>query len=315
MKEGVYAESVEGLEEFALRYQRFAEEVARILQEVEHEFRRRWEDLMHRYRVQQARVARLQRQVEEADEEEAAYSRRRLEEAEERLRRMRMILSRLEGQYQEYRRQTLLLQKLVEERTPKAVAFLRNRAAELRAYIGVSLSESPGAGGASSAPALSGESKSITPAEESGPATPPESAPNFTRYALPHGFQWVPLDAIDCEDLPPDAFSKVPVKAIRQGMARLPEVLALLQDRLHLPSIDNSMYFLRLDRRAGRTYEEGLQRVYDAFFGSEPICLERQSGTSRWRVLNGRHRIQIARELGWTAVPALVGSSEGEETG
>jgi len=67
---------------------------------------------------------------------------------------------------------------------------------------------------------------------------------------------------------------------------------------------EHSSYFSRLDRQAGRSYEEGLQRVYEAFFGADHIRLSRFKGSQLWGIDNGRHRIQIARDLGWKFIPA-----------
>jgi hypothetical protein len=82
--------------------------------------------------------------------------------------------------------------------------------------------------------------------------------------------------------------------------------LDLIQDRLDRPFSDNSAYFERLDRQTGRDYQNGLQRVYEAFFGGQHIRLERWRGEAKWDIINGRHRIEVARELGLEAVPAVT---------
>jgi len=78
----------------------------------------------------------------------------------------------------------------------------------------------------------------------------------------------------------------------------------LLQDRLEETFAENSAYFFSLDQQAGVSYANGLLRVYEAFFGSEPIHLSRVKGAPQWTVGNGRHRILVAKELGWKAIPA-----------
>jgi hypothetical protein len=70
---------------------------------------------------------------------------------------------------------------------------------------------------------------------------------------------------------------------------------------------DYSSYFWRIDRQAGRSYEEGLQRVYDAFFGADHIRLYRFKWSLRLKVDDkSRHWIQVARDLGWKFIPAKV---------
>jgi hypothetical protein len=143
----------------------------------------------------------------------------------------------------------------------------------------------------------------------------PDTKPSLdlTHYALPPGFRWIPLDEIEIEHIPESEFHKVSSNTMQEGLARLGEVLECLQERLTEPFTDNSVYFMRLDRRAGRAYEAGLQRVYEAFFGHDRIRLSRIKGSTRWTIDNGRHRIQVARALGWQAIPAEAVEVEWEK--
>jgi len=151
------------------------------------------------------------------------------------------------------------------------------------------------------------------PQQDRTPDTKPSL--DLTHYALPPGFRWIPLDEIEIEHIPESEFHKVSSDTMRVGMEKLGEVLERLQERLTEPFTDNSVYFMRLDRRAGRTYEAGLQRVYEAFFGHDRIRLSRIKGSTRWTIDNGRHRIQVARALGWQAIPAEAVEVEGQNNG
>ena len=62
--------------------------------------------------------------------------------------------------------------------------------------------------------------------------------------------------------------------------------------------------FARLDAERGLAYEHGYRRVYDAFYGNDAIRLERVGDT--YQVVNGYHRLFVARELGLATVPARV---------
>jgi hypothetical protein len=59
-----------------------------------------------------------------------------------------------------------------------------------------------------------------------------------------------------------------------------------------------------VDRAQGLDYEHGYQRVYDAFYGDSSIRLEKDAGS--YRVVNGAHRLVVARDLGLDHVPARV---------
>jgi hypothetical protein len=145
----------------------------------------------------------------------------------------------------------------------------------------------------------------------------PDTKPSLdlTHYALPPGFRWIPLDEIEIEHIPESEFHKVSSNTMQEGLARLGEVLERLQERLTEPFTDNSIYFMRLDRQAGRANEEGLLRVYEAFFGQDHIHLTRIKGSTRWRIDNGKHRIQVARALGWQAIPAEAVEVEWQNNG
>jgi hypothetical protein len=151
------------------------------------------------------------------------------------------------------------------------------------------------------------------PQQDRTPDTKPSL--DLTHYALPPGFRWIPLDEIEIEHIPESEFHKVSSDTIRVGMEKLSEVLEYLQERLTEPFTDNSIYFMRLDRQAGRANEEGLLRVYEAFFGQDHIRLRRIKGSSHWIIEKGRHRIQVARALGWKAVPAEAVEVEGQNNG
>ena len=76
-----------------------------------------------------------------------------------------------------------------------------------------------------------------------------------------------------------------------------------------LPALDkegtnaNSDFFREIDQRAGQSHEQGALRVYEAFFGTDHIHLGRSPDSKHYDIDNGRHRIKVAQELGWTHIP------------
>jgi hypothetical protein len=61
----------------------------------------------------------------------------------------------------------------------------------------------------------------------------------------------------------------------------------------------------RIGHYSPDAYVRGYTDVYDSYYGAEKIGLElKPNGT--YDVLNGRHRIYVAREAGLTKIPAQV---------
>ncbi len=65
-----------------------------------------------------------------------------------------------------------------------------------------------------------------------------------------------------------------------------------------------------LDRADGRDTgglirPDNLANLHDVFFGSDPIAVSPLS-TGSYDISSGRHRIEIARALGWTHIPARL---------
>ena len=65
-----------------------------------------------------------------------------------------------------------------------------------------------------------------------------------------------------------------------------------------------SDYFAHLDAERGIDYSRGFQRVYDAFYGNDAIRLDRVGDT--YQVVNGYHRLYVAKQIGISIVPARV---------
>ena len=126
---------------------------------------------------------------------------------------------------------------------------------------------------------------------------------------LPRGFQWVDLSDIevarDLRDIQGrEAFLKTDYETMSRGLQSLQsEILP----RLASAGTVARDLFADLDRAADRTYEQGLQRVYEAFFGDQDyIYLERGRDAEKFSIVNGRHRIKVAQDLGWDQIPAQV---------
>lgn len=120
---------------------------------------------------------------------------------------------------------------------------------------------------------------------------------------LPAGIQEIPLEQIDWEDvgaLTAEEYHKVSPEEMQEGLRKLQEVVQ--------PAVQQGATaedFDRMDEAQGLDYAHGYRRIYDAFYGpSEAIAVEKVG--ERYRVLNGRHRLLLARELGVQALPMRV---------
>lgn len=130
-----------------------------------------------------------------------------------------------------------------------------------------------------------------------------------SRSTLPPGFEWVSLTNIEPDGfLTPDSFSAGQYVELRNHLKSLQcEILPILKSK---PEADRD-YFRILDNNSDRTNREGnfletLERTYELFFEAEHIRFCRKPGSKLLGVTNGRHRMSIARDLGWSAIPAKV---------
>lgn len=109
------------------------------------------------------------------------------------------------------------------------------------------------------------------------------------------------LDIMQPDDITgPEDFKKVSVEEMEAGMHRLQEML---------PSIENGEgatgdYWSQKDQAEALEYKDGYRRVYDAFFGDDRIRLSKTGDT--YDVINGRHRIWLAKRMGWSSIPAFI---------
>jgi hypothetical protein len=257
----------------------------------------------------------LDREEEEA-QSEACYWLEALQEAEdddvrescassfaaarERLGRIRGWQARARERQSQFVAQAARFDRLLDQTLPRCREFLKAKSGELRAYAAIQ--PEPAVTGASPPPSAA------TPQPLQTGVAPPADPKTLADFRLPAGFVWVPLAEIsDSELAGVDAegmYKKVPYATMQTGLRRLAaEVLPRLDadpDGLDRDS------FARLDEAGGQGYEHGLQRIYEAFFCQDFIYLERRRGQEKFDITNGRHRIRVALDLGWEAIPARV---------
>lgn len=131
---------------------------------------------------------------------------------------------------------------------------------------------------------------------------------------LPRGMQWVPLDSLIWHD-PPETL--VFEKASRSDIGLMMQTFA--DAIMPMLAVDRNLdadFLAQQDavRRKQPGDPDSLLGTWERLVsGSDPIVLSRDGGESgRFTFNSGRHRALVARDLGWTHVPAYVsGSKEG----
>jgi hypothetical protein len=277
---------------------RFANVALESLQVVEQDVRRAMEEIDDRKRYGERNIRYWREAYEEAgDSEDKRYAARRLESAEDTLRRTCHLAKHLQDRIQAYQRQADKLRELATGETIKARHYLRQSLEHLQTYTSVQLSSSSGSGPSENV--LINSSTSVTGAQ---PSNTNHQGITFTNCPLPKGYRWVGLDEVNLKEIPDNMkFEKIDSQEMKTGLCTLQQkVLPSIQEK---PERDSG-YFNDIDRKADREYQHGQQRVYDAFFGQDHIRLERLEGDPCYSITNGRHRIKIAQELGWDAIPA-----------
>jgi hypothetical protein len=79
---------------------------------------------------------------------------------------------------------------------------------------------------------------------------------------------------------------------------RLPDI----QKQVHAGKTGHD--FSDSDQAKGLSYQQGERRIFDLYYGSDPIKLDKDG--SEYTVVSGRHRIFAAKETGLKTIPARV---------
>ena len=271
------------------------------------EFEQRRRALADQEEEARCEVDRCRRALEDQDDnQQDDGAEAALEEAEARLEGIRRWTGEVNERFGWFGREAARFQGLLEDRVPAAACFLQEKVRHLHDYHATGLDQPDIAAGPSPPGAT-------VPAPGKAPPTDRRDGPGEVRladYSLPRGFKWVPLSEID---LPKELeglssredFRKVPYEAMREGCLRLKnEVLP----RLQLPMTGSANdCFRELDSARGVPYSDGLLRVYEAFFGQHDfVYFVRRTPSGPLDIVNGRHRVKMAVDLGWDAVPAQV---------
>ncbi|MCC6606683.1 MAG: hypothetical protein IT327_25975 [Anaerolineae bacterium] len=121
--------------------------------------------------------------------------------------------------------------------------------------------------------------------------------------------KWVDvgMQSVSVNDLPvpegiSDAkdFKKISMDRMTNGIFKLQEMKSAISSGEGA----NSDFWADFDRQQGLEYSNGYQQVYDAFFGGDAIKVTFDG--KNYDIVNGRHRIWLAKRLGIDFLPIRV---------
>ena len=132
---------------------------------------------------------------------------------------------------------------------------------------------------------------------------------------LPQGFDWVPIADVRESEFISEAedWNKgIGKQEMRAGLERFRrEMLPVIARHENTTRED----FVQIDKDLSRitstgiVHPESLAQLYDVIFGNDSIAVD-ASRKGELVIISGRHRLSVARELGWTHVPARVNKKD-----
>ena len=274
----------------------------------------RVEALLASRRLQLEREIEAQREIifKSEDDDEREEAQRGLDEACEQLSTIRKRSRKLAGAVDHHNSVVTSWHRAVGAVLPAAISFLAQKHAEAENYRAIMPKSTAEPSSDTTVSVEIGSAYSVFSSHRlSDPASAnsPDELP-----VLPSGFSWIPISQFDQSDLPTNnEFKKgISPSDMSNGLRRLwSELIPMLGEN----GRSNRVLFEAFDEANGRVDRMGfvrpdsLARLWDVFFDRRwkeyvRVTFDRRSG--KWGVDNGRHRIKVARDLGWKFIPGEV---------
>ncbi len=221
-------------------------------------------------------------------EQAVSDARRQLDAASQALRDVEQAIKQIEAAVHSYEQPARRLSNFVNSDLKAGQALLERKIDTLQAYV---------AGGL-----IGGVVGLVANVLSNADVTSPLSGTTFAGTWQELGIVDVSIDQIDLSNSyvhGPDDFKKVTIDIMSSGLQKLESIV-----RSGVEKGYDGDYFSDLDTQQGLDYQNGYRCVYDAFYGDEPIRLEKMNG--RYQVVNGYHRLFVAQQLGLATLPASV---------
>ena len=300
MKEGAFIESVEKISELEESIALFAVRVNKLLQEANVELKRKRRLLEQRYNYwKQQKNYWLNEWRKSDDRDEVRHINEKINETEEKLRQLSHWKTRIQDVEKNYRYQAHNLQRIVEVEVPRARNFLRENIEALKKYLSLqpNLSQDFSDNSIHTSKSVQNKEEQETKAKNRK-----DSSIFYNNSILPDDFRWISLDEIKMEEINDQLeFKKISYEEMKSGLQKLKSQI--------IPALSKNNnrgkeFFREQDRESGLSYSDGQLKIYEAFFGGDHIRLDKNKEKEKYSITNGRHRIKVARDLGWEAIPA-----------
>ncbi len=209
-----------------------------------------------------------------------------LREAQKELKNVQRWINVVQGAVVEYQREARQFALFVQE-LPKAIGLLGQKISILHRYVnsGMEVANLP----------------ETSPSGHQGQSA--RAAGGWSNL----GIRTVSISNIDVSDSPVHGaadFHKVSEAQMIDGLKKLRDVVQPAVEAGH-----GADYFRRLDAEQRLPNELGYLRVFEAFYGQDAITLARLD--AGYDVINGYHRLFLARQLGFNALPARIIGNHG----
>ncbi len=220
-----------------------------------------------------------------AEQKAVEYAQNRLTKAKNELANVQYWKKNVAHATDNYQQRAQQLKLYITSDIPKAVIFLQNKITELQTYLQIIYSKGKPTN-------LRNTSSKLTW----------DTSTNGGVTNWPLNFQLVSVDQIDLSDSPVkgfDDFSKVPARVMEDGLKSLQDVI--------IPAMAQGAdgdYFYNLDISLGQDPAQGYKNIYDVFFGTNCITLDKAGG--QLKVINGYHRLFVAQQIGIKSLPARI---------
>ena len=303
---GAELHSLDALTDLEDSLRRFKSRVEECMKAVDSSTRLQMSELNRRYEEARYQV----RQCEEAlcssdDEDSNSDGEQMLSEAMDRLALTRRWQSAAAESCEHYQAVARSFDLMLQSDLPKAQLLLRTKHEAGSDYLALQLD---GQTGIYQAPRAAPVRPSVQPQQVQTP-----SADRVEQFPLPAGFRWISIEDISPENSlrSDEGFGKVSESDMRRSFGTLRrKILPYLERNPQA----NSHTFFEMDGYSESGLPQARQKTFEAFFGESPIVLDkaRSGGDGKLSVINGRHRIKVAKDLGWTHIPVKFAGNPGK---
>ncbi|HWZ46436.1 MAG TPA: hypothetical protein VNW97_23385 [Candidatus Saccharimonadales bacterium] len=305
--------SLERLQRFHAALAAFIRRFSGHISTLDAQYSRAYNYIERRHTALSSRVGDLEQILYEADEDsDISHLEEQLEEARSLLEETLECEVRVNAALARHQQQLARIHSLLRSGIPRGRTVLQRKIDALHDILGVIVHDVPVPGASigqtSAAPTASSPGDSLSPDRGLVVAPRPYSA-IMRFYPLPQGFRWIQLDEVAPLEL---AHARTIAESGKESFANMRKGFAILQQEI-LPALakmtpDKAQECFR-EQDVSAPRSDGLfrQNVFSAFFGQrapEVIRLEKRRSDDFYSVINGYHRLHVAIELGWEAIPA-----------